>query len=318
MCRRAGSRPSRSGAPIRTARSRIPRTPPPSRAPRGKPLAVVVDLKPRTAAGELEPHVGAARLRVARDVGQRLLGDAVEHELGVAAELRQAGLDVDVDLELGVLGDALAEHPQRAGQAEVVERLRPQPARDPAHLLEAVAGGLLRLQDAVAGGSGTSRAARPSCRTTPVSDCPTPSWSSCATRSRSPSCAASARPTLSRRSASRRSSISLNAAASSAASESPPPTSSRRPGSSGSIRRANAVSSRSGASARRSSRRLSGEHQREPAGEDRQLAHGDVLDARREHERGDRARGGEDRGVADGQAPEERGTARASEHGRSV
>ena len=41
----------------------------------------------------------SARLapRVAGDVGQRLLGDAVEHELGVAAELRQAGLDVDVD-----------------------------------------------------------------------------------------------------------------------------------------------------------------------------------------------------------------------------
>ena len=56
------------------------------------------------------------------------------------------------------------------------------------------------------------------------------------------------------------------------------------------------------------------EHQREPAGEDRQLAHGDVLDARREHERGDRARGGEHGGVADGDAPEERGTARASEH----
>ena len=103
----------------------------------------------------------------------------------------------------------------------------------------------------------TSRATRPSCSTTPVSVCPTPSWSSCATRSRSPSCAASARRTLSRRSASSRSSISLKAAASSAASESPPPISSRWPGSSGSIRRANCVSSRSGASACRSSSRLS-------------------------------------------------------------
>ena len=50
--------------------------------------------------------------------------------------------------------------------------------------------------------------------------------------------------------------MSLNAAASSVASESPPATSSRWPGSSGSIRRANAVSSRSGASAARSSSRL--------------------------------------------------------------
>ena len=49
-----------------------------------------------------------------------------------------------------MLGHALAEHAQRAGQPEVVERLRAQPARDPAHLLEAVARGLLRLEHALA------------------------------------------------------------------------------------------------------------------------------------------------------------------------
>ncbi len=85
---------------------------------------------------------------------------------------------------------------------------------------------------------------------------PTPSWSSWATRSRSPSWAASARPTLARRSSSSRSSMSLNASASSVASESPPATCRRRPGSSGSIRRAKLVSSRSGPSARRSNSRL--------------------------------------------------------------
>ena len=56
-----------------------------------------------------------------------------------------------VDGELGVLRDAFAEHEQRARQPEVVERLRPQPARDPAHLLEAAACGLLRLDHAGTG-----------------------------------------------------------------------------------------------------------------------------------------------------------------------
>ena len=218
----------------------------------------------------------SARVRagVAGDVGQRLLGDAVEHELRVGAELGQPGLDVHVDLELGVLGDALAEHAQRAGQAEVVERLGPQPAGDPAHLLEAAARGLLRLQHAARATARARRAAtRPSCSTTPVSVWPTPSWSSCATRSRSPSCAASARPTLSRRSASRRSSISLNARGElgrlGVARRRPRAGGRARAGRSGARTRSAA---RSGASARRSSSRLSAEHQREAAGEDRQLA----------------------------------------------
>ena len=60
------------------------------------------------------------------------------------------------------------------------------------------------------------------------------------------------------------------------------------------------------------------QHQDEAAAEDRQLAQRDVLDARGEHERGDRARRGEHRGVADGESPEERRTARASEHRRSL
>ena len=146
----SGLGPSRSVAPISTARSRIPRTPPPSVAPRGQPgpsSSTSSVGRPPTSSSRTSARLAPG---VAGDVGQRLLGDAVEHELGVAAEVRQAGLDVHVDLELGVLGDALAEHAQRARQAEVVERLRPQHARDPAHLLEAAAGRLLRLQHALA------------------------------------------------------------------------------------------------------------------------------------------------------------------------
>ena len=145
----SGLDPILSEAPISTARSRIPRTPPPSAPLRGKPV-------PSSSTSSRGCPPESARLTsrgapgVARDVRQRLLRDAVEHELGVVAELGQARLDVDVDLELGVLRDPLAEDAQRARQAEVVERLRPQHARDPAHLLEAVARGLLRLEHPLA------------------------------------------------------------------------------------------------------------------------------------------------------------------------
>ena len=60
---------------------------------------------------------------------------------------------------------------------------------------------------------------------------------------------------------------------------------------------------------------VDGEHQHEAAGEDRQLADGDVLGLGREHERRDRARGGEHGGIADREPPEERRTAGGCEHG---
>ena len=191
----SGLASSRSVAPISTARSRIPRTPPPSRRRAGSPAPSSSISSARAPAGELEPHLGALRARVARDVGQRLLGDAVEHELGVAAELRQAR----------------AGRARRPRARSARPRARPAPAArwpgrgrraPPGRSRRAIRRTSSRLPRAVScasitpsrDGSLTSRATRPSCSTTPVSVCPTPSWSSCATRSRSPSCAASARP----------------------------------------------------------------------------------------------------------------------------
>jgi hypothetical protein len=88
---------------------------------------------------------------VLEHVGQRLLGHAVDDELGLRREVGQARLDVDGDLQARVLGHALAQHVQGAGQPEVVERLGTQHAGDAADLLEAAARGLLGLQDLRAG-----------------------------------------------------------------------------------------------------------------------------------------------------------------------
>ena len=93
---------------------------------------------------------------------------------------------------------------QRAAQPELVERLRPQPARDVAHLLHRararascdLLGRRLQL------GAAPSRASPSSCSTMPVSVWPSSSCSSRARRRRSRSCAASARRPLVRRSCS--------------------------------------------------------------------------------------------------------------------
>ena len=90
------------------------------------------------------------------------------------------------------------ERDQRAAQPELVERLRPQAARDLAHVLHAGAGRLLQLLDRAAGARPAPRAGAPSsCSTTPVSVWPISSCSSRASRPRSSSCAASARRPLS-------------------------------------------------------------------------------------------------------------------------
>ena len=167
-------------------------------------------------------------------------------------------------------------------------------------------------------GSATSRATRPSCSTTPVSVCPTPSWSSCATRSRSPSCAASARrdavaplglEPLEHLVEGRGQLGRLGVPAA----DLEPVAGLERVDPARELRQL----------AQRGERvpqqqQVEREHQHEAAAEDRQLAQRDVLDARGEHERRDRARRGEHGGIADGESPEERRTARASEHRRSL
>ena len=85
-----------------------------------------------------------------------------------------------------MLGELGAERHERRAQPEVVERLRPQPPRELAHLLDARARG--RLERAQLGaqllGRARARASR-AASTTPVSVCPISSCSSRAIRRRS-------------------------------------------------------------------------------------------------------------------------------------
>ncbi len=316
MCRRADS--ARAAASPRSARRARA-----SRARRRRPCASLGEPAPSSSTSSVgRPEASSSRtsarlaLGVAGDVGQRLLGDAVEHELGVAAELRQPGWTWT--------STSSSECSATRSPSTCRALASPRSSSASGRSRRAIRRTSSRLSRAVSWASRTPLTRRFGHVARHTAELQHDAGQRSARRRRgAPGRRAAARPparpargaTLSRRSASSRSSISLNAAASSAASESPPPTSSRWPGSSGSIRRANAVSCRSGASARRSRSRLNAEHQRQTADEDRQLADGDVARARREDERRDRARGREHGGIADGEAPEECGTAGGCEHG---
>ena len=91
----------------------------------------------------------SSRTRVARDVRQRLLRDAVDDELLVGRELGQLPAELLVHLESESLGEALAQDGERALEPEVVKRLGSQLDRDPPHVLEASANRALNLSDVV-------------------------------------------------------------------------------------------------------------------------------------------------------------------------
>ena len=106
-------------------------------------LAVVAHAQHDLAVLGLEAELGAGGARVADDVDEALLGDAVDHELVLAAERRELAVEVRRDAQAAVLGELGAERDERRAQPEVVERLRPQPAHEVAHLLDAGARGRL-------------------------------------------------------------------------------------------------------------------------------------------------------------------------------
>ena len=91
-----------------------------------------------------EAQVDRGRVGVARDVGQGFLGDAVDDELMLGRECG-GGLQVPPDREPGLVAEGGGERGQCALQAEILERLGSQPARDPADLFGAVAGGFAQL-----------------------------------------------------------------------------------------------------------------------------------------------------------------------------
>ena len=149
--------------------------------------------------------------RVARDVRQALLGDAVDRELRVGRERRQLVRELPLELEPALLGERRRERCQRARRARDARAARgAAPARSGARPRGSVrtascasTSASRRAGGHLAGDRARAAAGRPS------SLWPTSSCSSAAIRVRSASCAASARRPLSRRSVSSRSSISL-------------------------------------------------------------------------------------------------------------
>ena len=139
-CRRRRTAPRVSRPPTSSARSRMPPMPVAGVGrPRGEPAPVVAHDQPqrrRPRCSSASRHLG--RAGVAHHVGQALLGHPVDDQLDLraaaAASPSRAGAP-----------RAGPRAPPRSWQSarsalcrpEVVERLRPQLARDPAHLLEA-------------------------------------------------------------------------------------------------------------------------------------------------------------------------------------
>ena len=252
---------------------------------------------------------------VAGDVRQRLLGDAVEHELLVGAERRQAGLHVR---RRPSSSECSATRSPRTSSALA----RPRSSSASGRSRRAIRRTSSRLSRAVSCASITPGLAHGVDVARDAPELQDHAGEASARRRRgAPAPRAAARPPArrargrrsSRRSASRRSSISLNARRA------------RRP-----------------RSPRRRPQPQAGLERVDPAREARQLAQRrqrvaqqqqvdarasstrpppkiassrtrDVVPLGREHERGDRARGGEHRGVADRDAPEQRGTARGGE-----
>ena len=94
---------------------------------------------------QLEPDlIGTA---VPRRVREALLRDAVDDELDCRIERRQLALEAPPHGDAGPLREAARETRERAREAEVVERLRPELLRNPADLLEARSYRLLRVRE---------------------------------------------------------------------------------------------------------------------------------------------------------------------------
>ena len=306
----------RAAAPMSIARSRMPRMPcDDGSAPGAQAAPVVADGQHDPLAVALESQLDPRRLGVAGDVGQRLLRDAVDHELLLAGERQAAGSSRRSTRTCACSAERVRQRGQRALQPELLERLRSQPARDPAHLLGAVRARSRAARRAARAAPRGSRAARPStCSITPVSVWPTSSCSSRAIRRRSPSWTISACRALSRRSDSSRSSISLNVCASAATSGAAVDA---RP----LARRQRIVPAhRLGQLVERAKRRTQ-QHQIEPQQHEQADHQHDQLGERHRHGNGDRredqrkSRDGQHQRIRAEDSPEQRQRAHTPEHG---
>ena len=254
---RSGSARTRRRPPASSARSRIPPTPPSVAAgvELRDPHPVVGHAQHDRAVLLFELDLRGAGAGVAGDVGQALLGHAIDGEILVGAQHRQVRRQ---RVPHAQPREAVGERRQRAAQPELLQRARAAGrarSRAPARHRRAPPPGPRRGpplgRRARAGGSPPRRGRRRSASGRPGR----------AARgrraARSASVAASARRALPWRSASRRSSISLNASASSPTSAAGLLITTRRPGSCGSTRRIVPVRRSSGTKIRRSSSTLS-------------------------------------------------------------
>ena len=116
----------------------------------GEAATVVGDAQDDAVVAGLERDRDAARLGVAGDVRQALLRDAIDGELDLRRELRQRRRELALDADARDARERGRQLGQRADQAEVLEHLRPQLARDPPHLVERAAHRLLGLVELVA------------------------------------------------------------------------------------------------------------------------------------------------------------------------
>ena len=116
----------------------------------GEAAAVVGDTEDDAVVAALERDRHTARLGVAGDVRQALLRDAVDGELDLRRQRRQRGRELTLDPDAGDARERGRKLGQRTHQAEVLEHLRPQLARDPPHLVERAAHRLARLVERVA------------------------------------------------------------------------------------------------------------------------------------------------------------------------
>ena len=207
----------RERAPTSSARSRMPADP--------ARVAARVAGRPRPSSRDASGRRSPSRARsasstrrragVARDVGQRLLGDAVDRPAPPRGERGRSGSSALDDPQPGSARRTASHSASSAlcspSSSSASGRRR---LRDPPHVLRAAARRLAQLVEPAAQLLRSSAWKLSICRSIAVSVWPISSCSSRAIRRRSASCADSAIPALSRRSPSSRSSIALNAAAS--------------------------------------------------------------------------------------------------------
>src|SRR5688500_6471083 len=82
-------------------------------------------------------------MRVAGDIGERLLRDAVKHQLDLPAELGEVVIELPNHRDAAGAGELQTQRTQCAQQTEVGEHTRAQALRHLADLLQARADGLL-------------------------------------------------------------------------------------------------------------------------------------------------------------------------------